>query len=116
MYIGEGGTLCTRGGGYPMYIGRGVPNIHRGGGALCTCQLHTHTPPPHQIQMVPFRKPGGPQNGPKRSFFGPKFCLLSEFERIFEKSQIFFKFRGNFRKEVGQKQVKNAFLTHFGPN
>ena len=75
----------------------------------------SHTPP-HHIQMAPFRKPGGPQNGPKRSGFGPKFCLLSEFEIIFEKSQIFFIFRGSFRKEVGQKQVKNAFLTHFGPN
>ena len=35
---------------------------------------------------------------PKGLFFWPKFYLLSEFERIFEKSQIFFIFRDNFRK------------------
>ena len=65
---------------------------------------------PHQIKMVPFRALGSAQNGAPRSFFGPKFCLLLEFERIFGKSQLFYLFPCNFRKKVNKKQVKSAHL------
>ena len=51
--------------------------------------MYMPTSPPHQIQTAPFRKPGGPQNGPKRSFFGPKFCLLSEFEDFLKNLKYF---------------------------
>ena len=64
-----------------MYIGYPLPYVHM-------------VPPPGSHSAAPLPHPVGvPQNCPKRSFLGPKFCLRSKFERIFEKSQIFFRFR-----------------------
>ena len=57
------------------------------------------------------RDPYPAKNGPKRS---PKFCRRSEFERIIEKSQIFFKFRVDFRKKVCKKGAKKGVLDGLG--
>ena len=66
-----------------------------------------HHPPPTHLIVLPNT------GGPKRSFFGPNFCLRSEFEGIFKKSQIFFRFRGDFRKKVCIKRVKKGVKTGF---
>ena len=68
---------------------------------------------PPVTDLTTLRDPYPPKNGPKRSFLGPNFCLRSKFERIIEKSQIFFKFRADFRKKVCKKGVKTGGFGEF---
>ena len=72
---------------------------------------------PLGTDLTPLHNPYHPKNGPKRSFFGPKFCRRSKFERIFEKSQIFFRFRADFRKKVSKRGQNRGFdrFTLFHP-
>ena len=88
-----------------MYVGEGVLYVHRGGGIPYVHGACSVT------DLSALRDPYPAKNGPKRS---PKFCRRSEFERIIEKSQIFFKFRADFRKKVCKKGGQKGVFGWFG--
>ena len=87
---------------------------------MMPCRRHLT---PHTFRCAK-KLPRCHQNCSKRSFFGLNFCLRSKFERIFEKSQIFFRLRAEFRKKKCTKKgskrvkigVKKAYFRGFWQN
>ena len=80
--------------------------------------IHGAWVPPRVNFAFSKKIPRGHQNCSKRSFFWPKFCRRPIIEGIFKKSQIFFIFRGDFRKGCGNFGLFWPFLTifdHFWP-
>ena len=82
------------------------------------CHVHGVIQPPPGTFGCAKKVPRCHQNCSKGSFFGLNFCLRSKFEGIFKKSQIFFRFRADFRKKVckkrGKKGGQNRVFWHLG--